>query len=74
MNEFQAQINQAMGDYDLIDEYFYPLSDDDFNNRYICCYITVAVMCNKPSIFVHRLFLLYVAGTPWHGTNVSQTK
>ncbi len=41
VNGFQAQIDQAMGDYDLIDEYFYPLSDDDFNNRYVCIIINV---------------------------------
>ena len=30
----QSRIDQAMADYDMIEEYFYPLSDDDFNLRY----------------------------------------
>ena len=25
---------QVMSDYDLLDEYYYPLSDEDFDNRY----------------------------------------
>jgi len=45
VNGFQAEIDQAMADYDLIDEYFYPLSDDDFNNRSV--------------IFFFFLFFLY---------------
>lgn len=28
-----VRIEQAMSDYDMIDEYYYTLSDDDFNNR-----------------------------------------
>ena len=30
----QTRIQQAMSDYDLIEEYYYNLSDEDFNNRY----------------------------------------
>ena len=29
----QHQIDQVMSDYDMIDEYYFTLSDDDFNNR-----------------------------------------
>lgn len=29
----QSLIDQAMSDYDMIDEYYYTLSNDDFNNR-----------------------------------------
>ena len=29
----QQSIDQAMSDYDMIDEYYYTLSDEDFNNR-----------------------------------------
>ena len=29
----QSRIDQAMSDYDMIDEYYYQLSDEDFNNR-----------------------------------------
>ena len=35
MGTHQSRIDQAMADYDMIEEYFYPLSDDDFNNRYV---------------------------------------
>lgn len=28
-----VKIDQAMSDYDMIDDYYYTLSDDDFNNR-----------------------------------------
>lgn len=28
-----SKIEQAMSDYDMIEEYYYTLSDDDFNNR-----------------------------------------
>ncbi len=30
----QHRIIQAMSDYDMIEEYYYTLSDDDFNNRW----------------------------------------
>ena len=29
----QHCINQAMSDYDMIEDYYYTLSNDDFNNR-----------------------------------------
>lgn len=29
----QSKIDQAMSDYDMIDDYYYTLSNDDFNNR-----------------------------------------
>lgn len=29
----QYLIDQAMSDYDMIDEYYFTLSDGDFNNR-----------------------------------------
>ena len=32
----QVMIDQTMQEYDLIEEYFYPLSDEDFDNRYEC--------------------------------------
>ena len=32
----QVMIDQTMQEYDLIEEYFYPLSDEDFDNRYKC--------------------------------------
>jgi dynein heavy chain len=28
-----VKIDQAMSDYDMIDEYYFTLSDEDFNNR-----------------------------------------
>ena len=31
--QHQTQIDQAMSDYDMIDDYYYTLSNDDFNNR-----------------------------------------
>lgn len=34
----QTRIHQAMSDYDLIEEYYYTLSDEDFNNRYVANY------------------------------------
>ena len=33
MASYQSRIDQAMSDYDTIEEYFYPLSDEEFNNR-----------------------------------------
>lgn len=39
VNSQQSRIDQAMADYDMIEEYFYPLSDDDFNNRCTMCMI-----------------------------------
>ncbi len=30
----QTRIDQVMSDYDLVDEYYYTLSDEDFNTRY----------------------------------------
>ena len=35
MSGYQARIDQAMADYDLIEDYFYPLSDEDFENRWV---------------------------------------
>ena len=32
----QVMIDHTMQEYDLIEEYFYPLSDEDFDNRYKC--------------------------------------
>ena len=29
----QSRIDQAMSDYDMIEDYFYPLSDEDFDQR-----------------------------------------
>ena len=33
ISQHQTRIDQAMADYDVLEEYFYPLSDDDFCNR-----------------------------------------
>ncbi len=31
----QSLIDQAMSDYDMIDDYYYTLSNEDFNNRWV---------------------------------------
>lgn len=33
VSSHQHKIDQAMSDYDMIDEYYFTLSDDDFNSR-----------------------------------------
>ena len=33
ISQHQTRIDQAMAEYDVLEEYFYPLSDDDFCNR-----------------------------------------
>ena len=43
----QVLIDQTMLEYDLIEEYFYPLSDEDFDNRlvYTCIHIYISTYC-----------------------------
>ena len=37
LKEHQEQIDKAMDDYELIEEFFYNLSQDDFNAKYDYC-------------------------------------
>lgn len=32
----QELLSKAMSDYDLLDEFFYSLSDEDFNEKWVC--------------------------------------
>ena len=44
VSSHQSRIDQIMADYDLLDDYFYTLSDEDFDNRYIHVHIRTC-MC-----------------------------
>ena len=49
----QVMIDQTMQEYDLVEEYFHPLSDEDFDNRlvytytpiHICIYVRTSIIC-----------------------------
>ena len=61
----QSRIDQAMANYDMIEEYFYPLSDDDFNNRYkLELYIMtyIIILCR------HTIIISWVSRSAYTGS------
>ena len=84
----QSRIDQAMSDYDMIDDYYYTLSNEDFNNRSApCCTCIVACMYIACTVHVVHLITalegkfvlslpppsLSLAGLLCRGRSVSQT-
>ena len=61
----QSRIDQAMANYDMIEEYFYPLSDDDFNSRYkLELYIMtyIIILCR------HTIIISWVSRSVYTGS------
>lgn len=56
LKEHQEQIDKAMDDYELIEEFFYNLSQDDFNAKYDYC---------LSSKFINNVSLVYTAVCSW---------
>ena len=52
---------QIMADYDLLDDYFYSLSDEDFENRYTLHSIVLGVgfLSSLPLYMIHLTSVLY---------------
>ena len=47
----QVLIDQTMQEYDLVEEYYYPLSDEDFDNRCVLHLICMYVCTQMFTIF-----------------------
>ena len=55
----QVMIDQTMQEYDLVEEYFHPLSDEDFDNRLVYTYTPIHMYIHT-YICIHLLIFIYL--------------